>query len=223
MRSTFARSRNRRLVALLCGFALALCGGAEPEEAGALVERLQQRYDGVRDLRARFVQSSLVASLGREEVSRGVVMVQRPGRMRWEYQQPEPSVLLIDGSAVHLYSPGEAKLQIAPLEEGTVSPTALGFLLGGSRLDQTFRAERLAPDERGEPGLRLVPREDAGFEALELRLDADSLELRESLLVDLFGNRTRVRFEGVAENAGLPDDAFELEVPDGTQVIDLRR
>jgi outer membrane lipoprotein carrier protein len=183
---------------------------------------VQKRYDGIRDVRARFEQTSLVAALGREDESRGSVVIARPGRMRWEYEAPEPSVLVIDGETVRMYSPADRKLQIAPLGQASLSPTALGFLLGEGVLSETFRAESLGASPRGEVGLKLLPREASSFESLEMWFDRATLALRESVLVDLFGNRTRVRFAEVAENVGVGERRFALEVPEGTEVIDLR-
>jgi outer membrane lipoprotein carrier protein len=201
-----------------------LVSGADgaPDPAAELLGRVQKRYDGIRDVRARFEQKSRVAALGREEESRGSVVIARPGRMRWEYETPEPSVLVIDGDSVRLYSPGDRKLSIAPLGGASLSPTALGFLLGEGVLAETFRAEGLPPATSGEIGLKLVPRQESGFESLEMWFDPATLVLRESVLLDLFGNRTRVRFVDVAENVGAPARHFSLEVPDGTEIIDLR-
>lgn len=195
--------------------------GEDPDTA-ALVERVQARYDAIRDIRADFVQIARVASLGRDERARGSVVVGRPGRMRWEYTEPEPSTLVIDTELVSMYSPGDRKLQLAPLAGAALSPTALGFLLGEGVLAEQFSASRIAAPERAEIGLLLTPRSESGFESLEIWLDATTYQLRESVLVDLFANRTRVLFEQTVENAGLPDDAFALEVPDDTEVIDLR-
>ncbi len=238
MRSTYVRSGSSRR-ALICGAALVLLAGADGKpasqaaaDARAAAERLvdadvtlarvQQRYAAIRDIRARFVQTSLVASLGREETARGLVVVQRPGRMRWQYDDPEPSVLVVDGDVVRMYDPVEKRLQVMPVDAAALSPTALGFLLGNRSLLESFRAERVEA-AREELGLLLVPRQEAGFESLELWVDPHSLQLRESVLRDLFANRTRVVFEAITENVGVADDAFRVEVPEDAEIIDLRR
>jgi outer membrane lipoprotein-sorting protein len=216
------RTRRSLACALATAALLALGAGAAEDPATALLDRVQKRYDGIRDVRARFQQTSRVAALGREDESRGAVVIARPGRMRWEYETPEPSVLVIDGEAVRLYSPGDRKLQIAPLGGASLSPTALGFLLGAGVLANTFRAESLPPSPSAEIGLKLWPREESSFESLEMWFDPSTLVLRESVLLDLFGNKTRVRFSEVAENVGAPEQSFALDVPEGTEVIDLR-
>lgn len=199
---------------------LAHAGAAEPEPEELLVP-IQEHYRKIETLRAGFRQTSRVVSIGRDELSDGSVVVKRPGRMRWEYVSPHASVIVFDGKTVRMYDAGEGKLQIAPVGPDMISPTALGFLLGESDLSSEFRAERLDA-AAGELRLRLLPREDAPFEYLELHLAAETYTLRGSVLVDLFGNRTELLFHDVGENVPLTPDTFALEVPSDTEVIDLR-
>jgi outer membrane lipoprotein carrier protein len=203
---------------IACSAALA---GSGPD-TDELLSTIQARYDAIESIHADFEQRSRVAALGRDERSRGSVVVERPGRMRWEYRSPEPSVIVVDGESVRIYSPKDRKLQIAPLSPHAISPTALGFLLGESDLRETFRAERLEAPDPKELWLRLVPREEAAFQHLELRLDAAGFGLRGSLLVDLFGNRTELLFHDLRYDGEIAPDAFRIHVPDGTEVIDLR-
>ncbi len=212
----------RRWRLALCGFLLLLLGGADGDAASEVLDRLQARYAAIRDFRADFVQTSLVASLGREEVSSGSVVVQRPGRMRWKYEEPDPLEIVLDGDDLRIYNPGDRQLQIVPVASGAISPTALSFLLGDGALSKVFGARSITESKRAEIGLKLIPLEDSGFEYLELWLDPASYQLRESVLVDLFGNRTRVRFGAIEENAGVEEEVFSIRVPDDTEVIDLR-
>ena len=212
------RSRRLAFVAVL----LLCLGGGNSDLAAEILEKVQSRYEAIQDIQGEFTQTSLVASWGREDVSRGNVVMQRPGRMLWKYEEPEARVVLLDGETLQIYTPEDGQLQIVPIASGAVSPTALGFLLGGAVLRDAFRASRITESGRGEIGLKLIPREDAGFEYLELWLEPSSYQLRESVVADLFGNRTRVRFHGVRENVGVEEEVFSITVPDDTEVIDLR-
>ncbi|TDI96259.1 MAG: outer membrane lipoprotein carrier protein LolA [Deltaproteobacteria bacterium] len=212
----------RRWRFVTCGVLFLLLGADDGESAAEVLERLQARYAAIRDFRADFVQTSWVASLGREDVTRGSVVVERPGRMLWKYAEPDPLVIVLDGDALRIYNPAERQLQIAPVASGAISPTALSFLLGDGVLSKFFGARRIRESNRAEIGLKLIPLEDSGFEYLELWLDPASYQLRESVLVDLFGNRTRVRFSAVAENKGVEEEVFSIRVPEDTEVIDLR-
>jgi outer membrane lipoprotein carrier protein len=205
---------------LLCSLAAGEGGGER--DAAKTLEALQQRYDAVQDLRADFVQTSFSAALGKETESKGVVVVKRPGKMRWEYAPPDGRVIVLDGSTIRIWNPDEKQLQIAPLSPENVSPTALGFLMGQAVLKDTFDARSLSEPGRRELGLSLKPKHEGGFESLALWLDPKTLQLRESVVVDLFGNKTRVRLEKIAENKGVDAAQFELAAPPGAETVDLR-
>ncbi len=221
MRSSCARPTTRVRVAL-AALTLALAAADTGDDATKALDAVQKRYDSVQDLRASFAQTSFSAALGKESEAHGTVVVKRPGKMRWEYGKPDGRVIVLDGSAIRIWSPEEKQLQIAPLSGQNVSPTALGFLMGQTVLRDSFEAKPVSEPGRSERGLLLRPKGDAGFESLTLWLDAKSFQLRESVVVDLFGNRTRVRFDGIVENAGVDAATFEFAAPPGADVIDLR-
>lgn len=221
MRSSCAR-RTTRLRICVAAVALALSAADAGDDTAKTLDAVQKRYDSVRDLRADFAQTSYSAALGKETEARGTVIVKRPGKMRWEYGKPDGRVIVLDETTVRIWSPEEKQLQIAALSAGNVSPTALGFLMGQGVLRDSFEASPLTEPGRSERGVLLRPKGDTGFESLALWLDPKTLQLRESVVVDLFGNRTRVRFESIVENAGVAPSAFELTAPAGAEVIDLR-
>ncbi len=207
-----------RLALCLCAGLVLGNGAPDP----VLIDSVQDRYAEVKDLTAAFEQTAQIASIGKTESSKGQVKILRPGRMRWEYTAPEERVIALDGTTIRMYLPEDEQLQIAPLDAGSFPPTALDFLLGSGDLRSSFEGEELEPNARGERGLRLRPRRDASFEFLEIWVDPTSLQLRESIVLDLFGNRTAVRFDAMRENEGIEASAFEVQVPEGTDVIDLR-
>lgn len=210
-----------RLALPLLALGLMGNGPVDPPVLRAL-DAIQARYDGIGDLTAAFVQTSYTAALGRESVHNGRVTMKRPGRIRWEYSAPDERVIVLDAETLRIYSPVDAQLQVAGIEQGSVSPTALSFLLGGGVLRDFFRAEGIDDPKRAELGLRLRPRDESSFELIELWVERETYQLRESVLLDLFKNRTSVRFESIEENVGVDESAFEIDVPEGTEVIDLR-
>ena len=221
MRSSFARPTNSARAFLVC-LVLALVAAGADDETARTLDAVQKRYDAVRDLRASFVQTSYSAALGKESSSKGAVIVERPGKMRWEYAAPDGRIIVLDKDAIRIWNPEEKQLQIAALSAGNVSPTALGFLLGQAVLRETFDAELIAEPAREERGLRLRPKTEGGFESLELWVDPKTYQLRESVVLDLFGNRTRLRLEGIQENSGVKSSDFEFSAPEGAEVVDLR-
>jgi outer membrane lipoprotein carrier protein len=224
--------RARAGAALAALWLLAVTAGAEtpaakapaaPACADEVAAKVQQRYDGVSALRARFEQMSRNVALGGaggpEAVpARGRVEFAKPGRMRWEYESPTPSLVVSDGKKLWIYDPAAKEVQVLDVEQGFLSAAAIQFLLGSGRLRDSFDVEaRRCEGERAE--LELRPRAEASYERIDLVVDRASGWIRETTVVDLLGNETRVRFEDI-ETGAPPDDArFRFEPGPGDRVL----
>ncbi len=192
--------------------------------AEAVAERVQKRYETIRDLEARFRQRTRAAAFGGVAadplVASGRVVFAKPGRMRWSYEEPEPSLVVSDGEGVWIYDPKAREAQHLPLGERFLSGAAIQFLLGQGDLLAEFQVSASACDA-SPVRLMLRPRRDASYERLEVAVDPKTGEIRESVVVDLLGNVTTVRFEDVRTNRE-PDPAlFRFEPEEGVRVLEL--
>lgn len=205
------------LAALLSALAVASAAEPGPELARSLVRRVEERHARTADLVARFTQSYRSGLLGREVVERGVVSIKRPGRMRWEYKDPEPKLFVSDGRTFYFYVPADRQVIVS--EQDAERSLAGRLLSGRGGLLEEFDASVEEPLEEGVVRLKLVPRrEQADVE--RAFVDAEPTgRIRSILLEDPQGNRTRFRFEGVRENTGLADRLFRFDVPPGVEVI----
>jgi len=184
---------------------------------------LQRRYEAVRDLSARFEQESRSVALGGPAAtarSKGSVVIAKPGRMRWSYEEPEPSLVVSDGSELWIYDEANREAQRLTVTEGYLSGAAVSFLLGAGEIRRDFAVRAL---ECGPSSvlLELVPRQPASYEKLEARTDPRSGELLETTVVDLLGNRTRVVLHDLRVNQGPDPKLFRFEPPPGVHVVEL--
>jgi outer membrane lipoprotein carrier protein len=202
---------------------------APPSTAGPdscatdVATRVQHRYDGVRDLRGRFEQRTERAALGGKSealVARGEAIFAKPGKMRWVYESPEPSLVVSDGQTLWIYDEKAREVQRLPLAEGQLSAAGVQFLLGEGDLQKEFAITATGCDAPAV-ALALVPKRDAQYERIELVVDSRSAAIRETTVVDLFGNRTTVRFEDLRENTSPAAKLFQFEPAAGVRIIDL--
>lgn len=188
---------------------------AAADAADELLARVEKRNAQVRDLEARFTQTYRSGALGRELVETGVLKLKRPGRMRWEYQQPEQKLFVSDGRTWYFYVPAERQVVV---KEQAGDRRAPALLLAGGSIAEQF-APALEVDAAGRPRLRLRPRAaDPDLDRVYVELDASDritgLEVH-----DAQGNVSRFRFEHLRENRGLGDELFRFRVPQGVEVI----
>ncbi len=197
---------------------------ADADCATQIANRVEQRYAKVRDLSAHFEQTTLRAALGGAPgdaiIARGDVLFAKPGKMRWSYQSPEPSLVVSDGSTLWIYDPAAREVQKLPLAAGYLSSAGVQFLLGEGKLQDEFRVTATGC---GDPivTLDLVPKREAQYEKLELRVDGASASVRETTVVDLFGNRTTIAFGELRENTGPAASSFSFAPPEGVRVITM--
>ena len=187
------------------------------------VESIQRRYEAVRDLSADFVQNTRSVALGAEgavATSRGSVVFAKPGKMRWAYQEPEPSLVVSDGRWLWVYDPAHQEVQKLPVGEGFLSGATIQFLLGEGEIRRDFEVTADACSD-AKVELVLVPRRDASYEKLRVRSDPATGELLETTVIDLLGNVTQIAFSGMRTNRAPADALFRFDAPAGVRVIEL--
>jgi len=207
-------------------------GDAAPAAEGEAVQRcaehaadrVQAHYDALRDMRARFRQTTrsvaFAGGSGEAESAQGEVFFAKPGRMRWVYEGPERHLVVSDGQTLWIYDELAGEVQVLPVGRAFLSGAAVQFLLGKGRLRESFRVEARACDAR-RARLHLTPRKEATYQWLELEVELPGGRILETEVADLFGNRTRVQLSKVRENLGLSADLFHLDPPPGAQVIEI--
>jgi len=222
-------------------FALFLAAGpvatapAKPADAGkpaassndafelrSVLEKMQRRYDQAKDFRAKFTQTYSRAVVGRATVSTGTLSFKKPGRMRWDYDKPEPSMFLSNGQVLWLYEPTEKQAFKQELKSSQL-PAALAFLMGKGKLVDEFDVT-FAKDEHGRPGdirLALSPKQpQSSYKSILFIVDPKEYLVRESILVDSQGNTNHFAFDDLEVNGKVADALFKWTPPAGVRVVD---
>ena len=191
-----------------------------------LQQALQQRYALVLDFSADFTHTYEGGMLRTRLVERGTMLVKRPGRMRWDYLEPERKLFVSDGERLYSYLPEDKQVIIGHLPEGVGATTPSLFLAGAGDFVDDFTAAfdtvQDAPDD--SVALRLTPtRTERDFEFLTVVLDAGTLAILRLIAHDLQGGTSTFVFSNLQENLDLSDTPFTFEIPPGTDVNDTTR
>jgi outer membrane lipoprotein carrier protein len=214
------------LAALPAGAAEAPPKAAPADCAAEISARVQERYDGVRSLRAKFTQTSRNVAFGdspeagAEAAASGRVEFAKPGRMRFEYEKPEPSLVVSDGATLWIFDPAAKEVQVLPVSGGFLSAAAIQFLLGEGRLTETFTVgARSCGADRAVLDLR--PKGEATYERIEIGVEPKTGWIRETTVFDLLGNETHLAFTDLATNEPAPAERFRFDPPAGVRVLKL--
>lgn len=218
-----SRRRRPHLAAVGLLLALPLCAPARSADlaAGAVLDRVESWLAETRDLEGRFEQTLLSGALGSGPTESGRFYVLRPGRVRWDYLEPERKVALVDGGESRLWVEEDRQLWEWRLEERDGFLPSL--LTSDAAVGELFEPALLATPRSGGDGayrLLLIPR--AGGDTLEevsVTVRPPKFAIERIEVLDAAGNRTLYRFRDLRRNRGLPPATFHFEPPPGTEIM----
>ncbi|HSK40238.1 MAG TPA: outer membrane lipoprotein carrier protein LolA [Arenibaculum sp.] len=179
------------IVALLLAAGGALAPSPAPAAPAAVelterdradIARIEDYLSGIRTLRSRFLQASPDGTL-----ARGTFYMQRPGRMRLEYDEPNGNYVVADGWFIYFWDDELKQQSNAPIG----STLADLILRDGLKLSGDVSVTGI---ERG-PGVievELVETKDPGKGRITLVFEDDPLRLRKWRVLDAQGLTTEV-------------------------------
>ena len=213
---TLLRWTSPSLLLLLCSVSLL----AQPD-VHALTSKVDQRYDHMRTLEAKFTETYKGAGMSRTES--GTLLLKKPGRMRWDYDSPSSKLFLTDGSAAWFYVPGERQARKTPVKQLEDLRSPLRYLLGKTKLEKELEELSVAADVQplnpGDVVLRGVPkgmRERVAQTLLEVTPDG---LISRIVVEELDGSVTEFRFLQQRENVQIRDQQFHFIPPPGVEVV----
>lgn len=152
-------------------------------------------------LQGRFVQTAPGGAR-----STGTVYLQRPGRLRFEYDAPATLLIVSDGSVVAMRDTALRTTERTPL-----NTTPLNLILSERvDLERTARVTRVS---QSGPWTMITARDRRGQidGFITLNLYGENSELRSWDVTDATGARTRISLSDVTQPAALDRRLFRLE------------
>jgi outer membrane lipoprotein carrier protein len=185
--------------------------------AQSATERLDRFFNEVRTLDAKFTQQVVGENGELVQESSGKVQVMRPGRFRWQYEKPDPQLILADGEKLWIYDPELEQATVKSIKDA-LGAAPIALLVGGRPLEEQFRIESVKSSD-GLEWLELIPKiQDIEFNRIKLGLGEDGLS--HMVLHDQFGQTTVIRLQDARINRKIDPGKFEFDPPKGTDVID---
>jgi outer membrane lipoprotein carrier protein len=212
--------------AILAATTAALCA-APTAETGTppALSALEDRYRKATALEATFLER--YSESGKQvRVEAGTAYFLRPGKMRWEYEEPEKSLFLVDGKYVWFYAPADRTATRMPTKKSEDWRTPIAFLTTGMKLSrlcasvaQATEARPKTPDDllyRCE--LRAAPDEPAGKPPSVLFEVTPQNELARIVVPQGAGMTIEFEFRNWQWNPALPKSLFTF-TPSPTTVV----
>ncbi len=170
--------------------------------------RVQAYLNDIKSLKATFIQQAPDG-----QVSEGTLSLQRPGKLRFEYQPDVPLLVVADGSTLTFID-----YDIKQVTRWPISDTPLGVLVAKS-IDLDGKLDVTTSVNAGEIKVKVVDpkRKDEGF--ITLIFEDKPLALKAWEVTDAQGFETRVTLVNSVYNTALDSKLFTFKDPRPTPLI----
>ena len=190
--------------------------GAAAVQADTGTERLNKFMKKAKTLEATFTQE-VVSEQGQiMRTAIGKFYLKRPGKFRWEYQSPNPQLIVGDGKKLWVYDKDLEQVTVKPMKQALGSSPA-GILMRQRDLNDDFIVLERSPRE-GMLWVDLRPKKkNSDFKRILIGLDDIGVQAMD--LYDQFGQITMIRFQESSYNKALKGSLFKFTPPPGADVI----
>ena len=223
--SPFAGAQSRSFECLIAKDKLA---SAQAQDALAQV---QVAYAAVSSLKASFQQESYLASLESSETSSGSVWFSKPGKMKWNYAEPDIQTFLVKDSTLWLYQKEENQVLIDEFRKVLISDLPVSFLMGLGNLKSDFSVVsacqnseglvfNLVPAKSNEGGSKI--KSDEGLKGFRLLVNPNTNLPKGAMVTDVGGNVTAITLDGLDPNPKVSDSVFSADFPKSADINDRR-
>lgn len=201
-------NRVRRLFFFAAAFAGFVIGGIFPalaNEKERAVKEITNHFSSVPTMTGEFIQFGPSG-----EQTGGKFFIHRPGKIRFEYEDPSPLMVVSNGRTLGVRNKKLKTWQFIPLRK-----TPLSLLLS-KEIKVTDKSVRSV--EAGQDVTRVVmgDRNLFGDSEITLLFDPNSYDLRQWTIKDNQGKETSVMIFNVEKNVKISKKMFQLKKPKQT-------
>ena len=221
---------SRVALFLLSIFALLLClsiglpATAEDDPTlDQILDRIEARYTGS-GFKADFMQESTIKAMKISDFAKGKIFVSYPGKMRWEYSEPDKQIIITDGHQLWIYRPDDNQVMVGKAPVFFRDGKGASFLSNIKLLRDKF--DIALESKEGESDLfytlKLLPREKT-MDVTEILLSVSRVTdtVVRVITLNSYGDETRIELINFEFNANLDDSLFSFEIPEGADVVQI--
>lgn len=204
---------NIRLIAL-CALLLSVVSQSLWAADGA--SQLKNFLSNLETLQAEFNQTIVPAGEDTVYATSGIFYLQRPGKLRWEYEDPATQVIVADGKRIWLHDI-ELEQVSHRSQQAALEGTPAQLLSSTAPLEESFEMREAGVVDE-VTWLELLPKDkDAQF--AKVRLGFQHNELLQMEMFDSFGQVTRFFFFNMTRNPVLSSELFVFVPPPQIDLI----
>ena len=186
-----------------------------------ILERVEKIYTASK-FSASFIQESTIKAMEITDSASGKLYVQYPGKMKWEYLEPESQIIVTDGVQLWMYRPEDNQVMLGQASTFFSEGKGAGFLSDIRLLRKDFDISLEDIRFGNYYNLKLVPLEknwDIAF--IHLLVSRTTFHIAQVFTYNAYDDVTRIEIVDPQFNESFEDTFFSFEIPKGVDLLRL--
>jgi outer membrane lipoprotein carrier protein len=204
------------LLMFLCCATHVFAQDSATQDSATLIRKVDDHYNHLTSLRARYTEH--YTGMGMDRTESGILLLKKPGRMRWSYAEPVGKVFVLDGKYAWFYTPGDAQAQRVPAKELDDLRSPLRFLLGHTQLKKELDNLTVTPDGDGFRIAGVPKGMEQRVKLLTLGVMPTGI-IERMRLEEVDGAVTEFTFTDIKEKVPVKNSDFVFHPPAGVVVV----
>lgn len=181
---------------------------------------VEERYNKLKSLQVNFSETRIDRG-GRRRPVTGVLYLEKPRKMRWDYSSQPGRFLLSDGSFDYDYDPTTKEVERSKVKESDDLHGPLALLLGKVDFDRDFGSYST---DGSDGAITATPKSDKlPFSGITFTAAAPDFSIKTLSVKGLDGSTTSFVFDGEVANPRLQDSLFKFVLPPGAVVVEAAK
>jgi len=186
-----------------------------------IMDKVEKKY-AVAGFSARFVQKSTLKAMDITDSASGKITVKRPGKMRWEYEEPDIQIIVTDGKDLWVYRPDDNQVMIGEFPSFFGDGKGASFLSDIRLIRQKFNITLENTDSNDYYILKLLSvKKTNDLSYINLSISKKTFYLEEIVTYNSYGDETRIKLIDIKLLEDPDDSIFIFDIPYGTDVLEL--
>jgi outer membrane lipoprotein carrier protein len=193
-----------------------------PEE---IAVRLEKKLKSFSTLSADFKQFYYSVEMQEPLTGQGQVHIQRPDKMRWEYNSPEKQIFLYKDNHFWLYFPEDKQLIKNAAGSEVQESEILGLLSGNFSLLERYQVSfnHFPSDRKNVYQIKLSPLNESQFSYILLEIDRENWLILKAVFFEPAGGKLEYHFDRIKIGQKMSAELFELKVPPDCEIIEAEQ
>ncbi len=190
-----------------------------PSNLDQILDGLEKRYSK-NEFIADFAQVSKLKALEIDEAASGKAMFSHPGKMIWEYLEPQQHKMITNGKMLWIYRPDQDQVMLGNAVNFFKEGSGGAFLSDISIVREKY-VIGIKEDNKTLFKLNLIPKiKTPEIQSILIIVTKKDYNIQKIITSNIYEDTIEIEFNNI-EFKDIDDNLFEFSIPENASVIDL--